>query len=121
MHTKAFSGVEFEQRDAFHHFALGFLENFAFFTGERAGDLVGASTGNVGRAPQHPAALRSRSILPTPESCLRGIDGPLNVFSQRGRKLRDHVVGVGGIDIAHQTIRLRMNPFAVNVGTCFHR
>ena len=64
VHAEPFARVVLEQRDALHHFAARLLDDLPFLARQRPRDLVDAAAGNVGGAPQHAPALRSRGFLP---------------------------------------------------------
>src|ERR1043166_3493766 len=120
MHAEPFAGVEFQQRNAFHDFAFGFLKDFAFFTRKGARDLVCPLARNIGSAPQYPSALRTRGCFPLLKCSLGGGNSVLHVFGCGGRKLGDHIIGIGGVQVSYEPVRFWMKPFAVYVRTGLH-
>ena len=120
MHAETFAGIELQERDAFHHFAFGFLKDLAFFASQCAGDLVGTLPRDIRRAPENTPALGTWSFLPTLESGLRRVDGTVDVVRRGGGKFRDNIIKVGRIDVPYQPVGFRMEPLAVYVRTGLH-
>jgi len=120
VHAESLAGVKFQQRNAFEHFAFCLFENLAFFAGQSAGNLIRALPGDIRRAPDHPPTLRTRSPFPIAKRGLCALDGALNILRRCAGKLRQHVVRICGVDVAHQPVGARVNPLTVDVGACMH-
>src|ERR1044072_839882 len=120
VHAKALARIKFQERNTFHHFALGFFENLSLLARERARDFIGALARDLGSPPKHAPALRSRCFAPALGRSLSAFDGALYVVAGRCWKFGDDIIGISGIQIAYPTRRFGMKPLSIDIGASLH-